>query len=187
MVETQLQRVRIAAASNWNGIKVAKLRFILAWLQRGTASKRHSIKETRLQRDMASKRHGFKEERVQMNGTTSSKWVQLDTASEEFPQESGIKAEQVVRIEIFWCLLINKMVLDLYMSVVNGATLFHAEAEKQHQKNGSKAERVVRVEIFWCPLINKMVLDLYMSVVNGATLFHAEAEKWHQSRTGCVG
>ncbi len=98
-----------------------------------------------------------------MNGTTSSKWVQLDTASEEFPQESGIKAEQVVRVEIFWCLLINKMVPDLYMSVVKGATLFHAEAKKKrHQKSGIKAEQVVRVEIFWCPLINKMVPGLDM-------------------------
>ena len=48
------------------------------------------------------------------------------------------------------------------MSVVNGAALFHADAEK----SGTKAERVMQVEIFWCPLISKMVLDLCMSVVN---------------------
>ena len=49
-------------------------------------------------------------------------------------QKSGIKAERVVRVEIFWYLLINKMVPDLCMSVVNGVTLFHAEAEKTAPK-----------------------------------------------------
>ena len=126
------------------------------------------------------------------------------------------KAEWVVQDEIFWCLLINKMVQDLCMSVVNGATLFHAEAEKTapkkrhqsvvngatlfhaeakkkwHQKSGIKVEQVVRVEIFWCPLINKMVPDMHRMVPHYSMLkpkkrHQKSGIKAAQSRTGCAG
>ena len=87
-------------------------------------------------------------------------------------------------VEIFWYLLINKMVPDLCMSVVNGTALFHLEAEKSGIK-AATAERVMQVEIFWCPLISKMVLDMCMSVVNGATLFsqskQENTKKWLHS------
>ncbi len=66
-----------------------------------------------------------------------------------------------MQVEIFWCPLINKMVPDLCMSVVNGAALFHAEAEKSGIK-AVASKQIVWVEIFWCLLIN-MVPDLCMS------------------------